>query len=146
MLTLSTKGRYAVRILVSIAARDGDGPVRKHEIAAAEVISPDYVEQILVKLKSTGLVRSHRGPRGGFTLARAPAEIRVLDILQAAEGPLTLAGCESKRCSRRAACVTRPLWQKAEQALAAVLSGTTLADLARDARAQGLLNSWAFNI
>ena len=133
MLKLSTKGRYATRIMVYLATREGQGNVRKHEVATAEGISRDYAEQLLVKLKTAGLVASHRGVGGGFTLARPADRITVADVLRATEGPICLVPCET--CERATACVTRALWQKADSMLGALFAETTIKDLAEEANA-----------
>ena len=77
-MKMSTKGRYAVRILLSIARFQKNGPVPKKVIAKEEGISPDYIEQIIVPLKNDGLVVGIRGVKGGFQLAKAPEEITVM--------------------------------------------------------------------
>ena len=85
-MKLSTKGRYASRIMLCIARYEQDGPVPKKRIAEQEGISTDYIEQIIVPLKNAGLVVSTRGLRGGFKLATSAAEITLYDILAATEG------------------------------------------------------------
>lgn len=135
MLKLSTKGRYATRIMVHLAQGVNGVPVRKLLIARAENISPDYVEQIMMKLKAAGLVRSHRGARGGFSLARPPDAITVADVLAATEGPLLLAPCiENEDCTRVTQCVTRDVWKRANDALEAIFSETTIARLVSEAK------------
>ena len=132
-MKLSTKGRYASRIMVYLARRRDDTPARKQDIADAENISADYVEQLLTKLKTAGLVTSHRGAKGGFTLARDSQSISIADILDAAEGPLILVPCEQGPCDRRAICVTRPIWEEASALLQRLLEKKTLDELARKA-------------
>jgi Rrf2 family protein len=143
-MKLSTKGRYATRIMVCLAMHDPNIPRRKQEIAESEVISADYVEQILIRLKAGGLVVSHRGARGGFTLAKAPEKITVSDVLSASEGPLSLAPCSRESCERETSCVTQEIWRSAEVALAAVFDGTTIADLAE--KALGMRKSISYAI
>ena len=133
-MKLSTKGRYATRIMVCLAMQDSTVPRRKQEIAESEGISADYVEQILIRLKAGGLVVSHRGARGGFTIAREPEKITVADVLQASEGPLSLVPSCKEPCSRETACVTQEIWRSAEAALLNVFSAHTIADLAEQAR------------
>ena len=108
------------------------GFVQKKDISVAEGISADYVEQILIKLKTAGLIRSHRGKNGGFSLAKKATKISVADVLKATEGPINIATCLEEKCDRISVCVTRSLWQKANKALESVFSGTTIADLAND--------------
>jgi len=133
MMKLSTKGRYATRIMVYLAMQQQGVPCRKQEIAEAEGISADYVEQILIRLKAAGLVSSHRGARGGFSLTRPPADVTVEEVLQATEGPVTLVACTEEGCERETICVTRNIWRAAEVALSEVFSGTVIAELAKEA-------------
>ncbi len=130
MLRISTKGRYATRIMTYLAGQDTPKPVRKQDIAESEGISADYVEQILMKLKSGGLVRSHRGTRGGFSIARDPSRITVAEVLRVMEGPIELVPCEQERCIRAGKCVARCVWEQASTALQEVFSGVTVAEMA----------------
>lgn len=134
MIRLSTKGRYATRMLVYLATRGHGSPSPKRDIASAEGISPDYVEQILVRLRSAGLVQSHRGARGGFSLARPADEISVAEVIVATEGPIDLAPCKEEYCTRADVCATRELWNRASRALESVLAEETIATLADKAR------------
>ncbi len=136
MIDLSTKSRYATRILVCMASHDSATPVRKREIAESEGISADYVEQLLLKMRARGLVRSARGAKGGFVLARAARAITVKDVVEAAEGPIALAPCRSSDCERASECVTRGVWQEAQTALTGVLASVTIGDLAEQAQAR----------
>ncbi len=131
MLKLSTKGRYAVRITVYLASRLDGKPARKQDIADSEGISPDYVEQILIRMRSGGLVSSHRGARGGFTLSCDPAKTSVMDVLEATEGPLEIAPCNNKGgCDRDTSCVIQEVWGRASSALAEVFRNAMIGDLA----------------
>jgi len=130
MLKISTKGRYAVRIMIYLAAREEEGPARKQDIAEAEGISPDYVEQILIRLRAGGLVQSHRGARGGFTVACDPQRTSVLDVLEATEGPLQIAPCVESTCENETRCAIQGVWIEAADSLRQVFSGALLADLA----------------
>jgi Rrf2 family protein len=133
MLKISTKGRYATRIMVYLALRNGEGPARKREIAEAEGIADDYVEQLLSRLRTAGLVISRRGAQGGFLLSRDPGEITVADVIACTEGTVSLVSCIEEGCDRASKCVTRPLWQEANDALLAIFSRETIAGLARQA-------------
>lgn len=128
-MKLSTKGRYATRILLCIHRLEGELPVSKKRIAEQEGISPDYIEQIVVPLKHAGLVVSTRGLRGGFQLARDAAEISLLDILTASEGAVSLVGCLSEGCSRAETCVVQEVWHGASEVLRAYFAGITLQQL-----------------
>ena len=118
MMTISTKGRYAARIMVLLASRRGDRPVTKYEIARAEAISPDYVQQLMTGLKVAGLVVSHRGKVGGFSLGRDPETVTISDVLTATEGTIALAPCgDADACVRAPTCPTRDVWMEAAQLL-----------------------------
>ena len=134
MVKMSTKGRYATRIMVYLALNSSDRPARKREIAESEGIPADYVEQILSKLRTTGLVKSLRGARGGFQIGRDPGDITVADVVASTEGPLSLVACVDEGCSRIDRCVTRTVWLEASNALEAVLTSKTIASLAQLAR------------
>jgi len=128
---MSTKGRYAVRILLSIARRQHNGPVPKKIIAADEGISADYIEQIIVPLKNDGLCVGIRGVKGGFKLSKEPKDITVYDILVASEGVMKLVDCEQMDCAGRDKnkCATRPAWEGASNVLKAYFEKITLQDL-----------------
>ncbi len=130
-MKMSTKGRYAVRILLSIARHQSGGPVRKKVIAKEEGISADYIEQIIVPLKNEGLVIGLRGVKGGFQLSVDPADVTVFQILRASEGALKLVDCENLDCKGRDKnkCVTRPVWEGASKVLEDYFSKITLKDL-----------------
>ena len=131
-MKLSTKGRYATRILLCISRLQGDQPVPKKRISEQEGISTDYIEQIIVPLKNAGLVNSVRGLRGGFRLARPSAEITVYDILAASEGDINLVGCLSEGCSRSDSCVVQRVWQGASDQLREYFTKITLKELHDD--------------
>ena len=128
---MSTKGRYAVRILLGIARYQKNGPVSKKVVAAEEGISADYIEQIIVPLKNEGLVIGLRGVKGGFVLAKDPAKITVFDILRASEGEMSVVDCKRNECKGRdkTICVTRPVWEGASKVLEAYFSKITLKEL-----------------
>jgi Rrf2 family transcriptional regulator, iron-sulfur cluster assembly transcription factor len=146
MLNLSSKGRYATRIMVFLACRNDETPARKQEIAEAEDITGDYVEQILIKLKSAGLVKSRRGANGGFLLAVDAGHITVADVLAATEGSINIAPCLTELCPRASQCVTRQVWQKASDALGSTFSDVTIRELARQASNLQLTKSWSYEI
>ena len=147
MMTLSTKGRYATRMLAYMASRVDSRPATKQEIAENEGLSPDYAEQILLKLKAAGLVRSHRGKAGGFSLGEDPAKMTVARVLRVTEGPLSVVPCVvNDDCDRAPICPTRSLWEEATRALDKVFSGTTIADLARERLRLQALQAPAYEI
>ena len=130
MMAISTRGRYATRIMVLLASQPDRSPVTKYEIGEAEGISPAYVQQLLMALRLAGLARSHRGRDGGFSLARPAESISVLEVLQAVEGELMPAPCaKTGYCERSGTCPTRPLWQSAANLLSDLFQNTTVEDL-----------------
>lgn len=131
-MKLSTKGRYATRILLCVSRLQGDQPVPKKRISEQEGISTDYIEQIIVPLKNAGLVNSVRGLRGGFRLAKDASEITVYDILSASEGNINLVGCLAEGCSRSDTCVVQRVWQGASDELREYFSNITLKELHDD--------------
>jgi Rrf2 family cysteine metabolism transcriptional repressor len=146
MLRISTKGRYATRIMIYLALHKADGPARKREIAEAEGIPDDYVEQLLSRLRTAGLVKSRRGAKGGFLLARDPARITVADVLASTEGSMSLVSCIEEGCDRASTCVARPVWQEANDALMAVFSKKNIAGLARQAKRADKAGRLSFEI
>lgn len=130
---LSTRGRYATRVLLYLVTRNEAGPVRIAEVAAAERIPRQYLEQLMIRLKVAGFVRSVRGARGGYVLVCDPAKVTVADVLAAVEGPVALAPCLNEPCPAAARCVTRSVWAAASDAMNAVFRRTTLKAMAESA-------------
>ena len=131
-MKLSTKGRYATRILLCIYRLQDDRPVSKKRIAEQEGISTDYIEQIVVPLKNAGLVHSVRGLHGGFRLGKDPESMTVYDILAASEGSINLVGCLSEGCSQSDACVVQRIWQGASDVLEEYFSKITLKQMCEE--------------
>jgi len=131
MLKLSTRGCYGLRAMLELALHYGGKPVLMRSIAENQGISRKYLHALLTSLKSAGFVRSVRGSGGGYLLAKAPANIRVDDVVQALEGSLSITDCveDPKVCHRSSRCVTHELWQELSQAVARLLSAVTLEDL-----------------
>ncbi len=134
MISISTKGRYATRIMIRLSLLSKDRPVQKSAISSAEGISSDYIEQILIKLKAAGLVVSHRGARGGYTLAKPSGEISVADVVEATEGAVNLAPCLLGDCEKETVCVAKNVWRRANDALLKELSVTSIKMLENEAR------------
>jgi Rrf2 family transcriptional regulator, cysteine metabolism repressor len=130
-MKISTKGRYGVRAMIDLALQDSRSPVLIKDICQRQDISQAYLEQILCQLKTAGLVRSTAGPKGGFTLARRPAEIKAIEIFQVTEGSNFLADClnDPSSCPRSEICISRRLWVALKKAVDKVLSTTSLQDL-----------------
>lgn len=130
-MKISTKGRYALRLMVDIAQYGGDGPVPLRDVARRQQLSDKYLEQIVTPLARAGLLRSVRGAGGGYLLTREPRQYTVGDILRPLEGDLAPVECATDRdfCEHSYDCVTVELWQEIHRAVSAVVDGTTLADL-----------------
>ncbi len=138
-MKISTKGRYALRLMADIAQYGGGGPVSLRDAARRQQLSDKYLEQIVTPLARAGLVRSVRGAGGGYLLTRLPEEYTVGEILRPLEGDLAPVECATDQdfCPRSGDCVTVELWQDIHRAVSAVVDGTTLADLiARSAEKQ----------
>ena len=138
-MKISTKGRYGLRTLMDIAAHQVKGPVNLNDIAERQGISAKYLWQIMNLLKTAGLVRGTRGPKGGYILLRDPASITLLDVIQILEGPVTLVECvdDPDFCTRVANCVAHSVWDEVSQAIRNALQKITLAEILRRHAAAG---------
>ena len=131
-MKISSKGRYALRLMLDIAAHDSGEPVRIKEIASRQEISAKYLEQIVAILSKAGYVKSIRGPQGGYRLTRKPEEYSLGDILRLTEGSLAPVEClegETNQCPRAGDCITLLFWKKLDKAIREVTEGYTLEDL-----------------
>ena len=138
-MRISTRGRYALRAIVDLALNEDGGLVQQEEIARRQDIPSPYLARLMAQLARAGLLRGERGPGGGYRLARPASEIRAGDVVRAVEGPIEVVKCvmpgRGKACPRQTICVTQPLWKRVGEAVAEVLDGVTLQDLAEQARA-----------
>jgi len=131
-MNISTKGRYGLRALLDLAANCEAGPVTLAAISARQNISEGYLEQLMMPLKKNGLVRSMRGARGGYVLARPAAEISVGEVFETLEGPITIASCvgtNSQPCDMASGCATKALWQEVHEKIAETMFAYSLEDL-----------------
>lgn len=131
-MKISTKGRYALRLMVDLALKE-EQIVRLKDVAERQEISMKYLEQIISVLQKCGYVRSMRGPGGGYKLAKKPEEYTVGMILRQIEGSMAPVDCledEENSCSRSGACVTLRLWKMLYDAVNEVVDKVTLADMA----------------
>ncbi|HVZ69550.1 MAG TPA: Rrf2 family transcriptional regulator [Rhizomicrobium sp.] len=133
-MKLSTKGRYAVMAMADLAAHSKEGrAVPLAEISGRQEISLSYLEQLFAKLRRGGLVKSVRGPGGGYRLASSAAETRVADIILAVDEPLAATRCtpgSSKGCTGSGArCVTHDLWEELGRQIHVFLASVSLADV-----------------
>lgn len=135
-MKLSSRSRYGFRAILELALEYGKGPMQIKTISDRESISNKYLEQLIAMLKASGLVRSMRGPKGGYVLSRPPNEIRLSEIFTTLEGPLLTVECldHPEICPRCAECVTRDLWAEMQEAVLKVLEGKTLQDMVIAAR------------
>ena len=138
-MRVTTWTEYSLIITIHLARRHRSdaGRVAAREIAEAERLPPDYVEQILLRLRRAGLVTSVRGARGGYHLARDPAAISVRDVMTASEHQTFEKNCDhhqvdADRCSPSSSCSIRPVWVALQQRVDDFLGGVTLADLLHD--------------
>ena len=134
-MKLTTRGRYATRAMLELATHRRNGPVRLKTLAIAQDLSVRYLQKLFWILKSAQLIRSIRGPSGGYVLARPAEEIRVLDVVEAVEGEVAIVECVTNPdfCSRSDHCPARRLWAKTGEAVSGILGSTTLQNLVRDA-------------
>ncbi len=135
-MKITAKSRYALRILLDLAASGKDGPRTIKEIAASQGISEKFVSRIAVPLRRAGLVSTERGVKGGLRLARFPKKITLLDVVTATDGPLALVHCLARPgvCKRQGRCAAEKAWAGVNDALSAALRRTTLADVVADHR------------
>ncbi len=133
-MRLSTKSRYGLRAMFDMAYHAGTLPAQIKDISRRQNISPRYLEQIFQDLKRGGLLKSKRGPQGGYFLARKPTEITVQDIILAAEGEMALVDCIKEKACKKSCeldneCVTQKVWLEASRRLNEYLGSVTLKDL-----------------
>ena len=138
-MRMSTKGRYGVRLMIDLALHSGEGPVLLKDIARRQGISEKYLWNLINPLKTVGLVRSLRGARGGYLLAKEPAEISLKDIMSVLEGPLCLVDCveNPSSCKRSPTCITRDVWCEASLGFMRTLETMTLETMIDRHRVKG---------
>jgi Rrf2 family cysteine metabolism transcriptional repressor len=130
-MKISTKIRYGARAMLELASHYGEGPIELKEIAKKEDISLKYLEQVINSLRTAGLVKSIRGSKGGYSLAKPPSEICMYDVVETLEGPLNLLEClhDSKVCQKVPSCVTRDIWKEVSDAISKIFYSVTLEDM-----------------
>ncbi len=132
-MKISTKGRYALRLMLDLAVNASEEPVSLKSVAQRQGISDKYLEQIISILNRAGYVKSIRGAQGGYLLRRRPEDITVGMILRLTEGSLSPVPCIEESadagCSRQESCVTMILWKKIYESVSNVVDQTTLQDL-----------------
>ncbi len=135
-MRLSTRGEYASRAMLELALRHHqDKPVQAREISQAQNIPREFLEQILLLLKRAGYLKSKKGPRGGYSLAKPPDEVTVAEVIRVMDGPLAPIDCVSviahEACPMERTCGLRGLWKEVRDSVAAILERTTFEDLVR---------------
>jgi len=145
-MKLSSRSRYGLRAILDLALEYGKGPLQIKTIANREDISNKYLEQLMSILKTSGLVRSLRGPKGGYLLAKPPNEIKLREVFTVLEGPLVTVEClqHPEFCPRCAECITRQVWSQVQDAMLNVLESINLQDLVD--RARSINTSDAYHI
>lgn len=144
-MKLSTRGDYGVRVVLELSRAGEGATIRGPELAVRIAAPANYLANILNDLRTSGIIRSVRGPRGGFSVARNPSELTVGQVVRAMDGPLAPLPCASTsayipcpaaRCTSEGECVLRGLWLDVRDAIAGVVDRVTFADLVeRESRA-----------
>ena len=136
-MIVSTKGRYALRVMVYFVLHGGEGYIPLKQIADAEGISQKYLESIMTTLSKAGFVDAVHGKGGGYRLNRMPEEYTVGSILKLTEGSLNTVSCTTQgpnACNRATCCHTLPMWEKLDGMVNEFFEGITLADLLEEAK------------
>lgn len=131
-MKISTKGRYALRMLLDLAEHQSDSFIALKDIAARQGISKKYLEQIVPLLNSSGMLQANRGFQGGYRLAGSPKDYTVAEVLRLTEGslaPIVCLECEPLGCERSANCATLGMWQGLYKVITEYLEGVTLQDM-----------------
>lgn len=132
-MKISTKGRYAVRVMVDLAVHNTGEYIKVKQIAERQEISEKYLEQIISVLNKAGFVKSTRGAQGGYRIAGNPENYTVGMVLRLTEGKLCPVSCledEVNQCGRCDTCETLTVWKELHEAINKVVDGVTIADLA----------------
>jgi Rrf2 family iron-sulfur cluster assembly transcriptional regulator len=145
-MKLSTRGRYAVMAMVDLASRGPGKPVALADIAARQEISLSYLEQLFARLRREGLVKSVRGPGGGYMLGRAADAMPIADIILAVDEPIKATRCQdnpTKGCTTQGRCLTHDLWEELGRQIHLYLSAVSVGDVVekRVAGTSGLLGT-----
>lgn len=131
-MLISTRGRYALRVMIDLAEHDDGSYIPMKEVAQRQDISLKYLERILPILVAARMIEGIHGKGGGYRLTRQPGDYRVSDILQLTEGdlaPVACLECNAQKCSRTAECRTLPMWTELNRRMNEYLSSVTIADL-----------------
>lgn len=132
-MKISTKGQYSLKAMVELAANPGEDPMSISQLAQATGVTERYLEQLLPRLRSEGLIESIRGAQGGYRLARPAASISVGDVLRAGEGNLIPVDCaltSEKACEKEELCVVKFVWKRVMDSINDTVDSISLAELA----------------
>lgn len=139
-MKLSTRGRYGLKAMFELALQYGEGPISLTAIAEKQVISVNYLEQLVTPLRRADYLKSVRGAQGGYMLAKAPSEITVGEILRTLEGSLAPTDCvesEESTCHTSGYCVTKVIYEEIFASVNEVVNRITLQDMIDDYNKQG---------
>ncbi len=134
-MRISTKGRYALRVMIDLAEHNSENYIPLKDIVARQEISQKYLESIMADLSKAGLLDGQHGKGGGYKLNRLPDQITVFEVLKTVEGDLAPVACleaTAKPCSRVAECKTLPMWKKLYEIVSDYFKGITLAHLMKN--------------
>ena len=132
MSFISTRSRYGLRFLIDLAQHGTDGPLDLGTIAGRQAIPETYLAKLVVPLRNAGIIRSARGAKGGYELARSTSEIKVQEVVEVLEGRSSLLECTDhpELCVRSADCPTLPIWTGLEKVIHDYLEGISVSDVA----------------
>lgn len=131
-MLISTRGRYALRVMLDLAQNQNDGYIAMKKVAERQELSLKYIERIMPVLSKNNYIEGVHGKGGGYRLSKDPKEYRVGDILRLAEGdlaPVTCLSCNAEKCDRADTCPTLPMWTEFHSMVNNYFDGITLADL-----------------
>ena len=147
-MRITSSIEYAARLMLTLAREHGKSPVSAESLSETDSIPSDYVSQILVKLRRAGIISSHRGSAGGYSLSRPPVEITIEQVVRAVDGAVFEEVCErydagSKDCRHQGQCAISPVWTKLGEIVTRYFTGVTLAAiLEQKAGACGVVPPW----
>lgn len=129
-MKISTRGRYGLRILLDLALHDNGSPRMIRDIAGSQRISEKYISRLIIDLRRAGMVKSIRGSRGGYRIARYPKNLTVLDVIEVMEGPVSIIDCVTiESCDRQRGCAVRSIWCDMNNQIRSALAAVTLQDV-----------------
>ena len=141
-MKLSTRTRYGIRAILELAENYGNGPLQLRVIAHDQGVSVKYLEQLMAMLKAAGIVRSVRGSKGGYILAKSPGQVKVSECFQCLEGSVITTECvdDESFCERTNDCIARQVWTEVQKAVMGVLQSITLQNLVDRAKTNKEIN------